>query len=132
MSESQRRILTVHEAEVRIQDIRNTSYHDMGCTFEKNSRRVSFSSPASGRRYRPKLSSGRIWIKLYGLRTRFARLIWGKTIWQKFGRVRVEPVLPSKRYRLSIVPLDLKKGRTIPLRCRIEFICSLPDNIDRH
>ena len=88
MSESQRRILTVHGAEVRIQDIRHTSYHDMGCTFEKNSRRVSFSSPASGRRYRPKLSSGRIWIKLYGLRTRFARLIWGEN---DLAKIRARP-----------------------------------------
>ena len=40
---------------------------------------------------------------------------------KKFARVRVDAIEAAKRYRLSIVPLDRDKVRTIPLRCRIEF-----------
>lgn len=39
----------------------------------------------------------------------------------KFARVRIEPIETSRRYRLSIIPLDLQPARTIPLHCRIEF-----------
>ena len=39
----------------------------------------------------------------------------------KFARVCIEPTETSRRYRLSIIPLDLQRPRTIPLHCRIEF-----------